>query len=406
MLAAALAYALAGDAPTITVDVEALALPQAQTEQLHGELMTRMVESGHAVGNAGVIAVRLTGGGKRVHVEVQHGRRSWTRDVEGEGALLRLATIHAALDLLSQVDAIAEPDPALASTPERSVVVEADANASSWLPQVIAALVDADNVVKPTAEGARWKVCVGAAGEQATLVVVDADAPCVAGAPSERIASDLAVALAEARAPKESPSEPAVPIDEPAPEVVEKPVAPIVRAQPKTQRQKRWSGALGVGAGVQGRLRDAEALVLVHGDARHDSGAMITVRTELAPSVASQLSVVDTFVTAGAGYAFVPRPRLRIELVATAGVLVHGFRYDGASGRAGDFAASLPVTVAIGLAPRIELALSVLAGASTRRRRHLIEGDPIWTREPWRFGGTIALRFVLGRKLAAPTKAR
>lgn len=399
MLAIALACVLAGDAPTIGVDVGALALPQAQTEQLHGELMTRLVESGHAVANAGAITVRLTGGGKRVHVEVQHGQRSWRRDVDGEGALMRLATIHAALDLLSQVDVIADPDPALAAAPERSVFVEADQTAAPWLPEVIAALVETDNVVKPSAEGAQWKVCVGTADERATLAVVRVDEPCGTGVASERIASDVVVALAGARTRVDPPADPVAPVAAPAPEVVATPTPAIVRAQPRPVPRRRWSGAIGVGAGAQARLDVAEPLLVVHGDARHDSGAMITVRTELAPSVEGALKVVDTFVTAGAGYAFVPRPRLRIELVATVGALLHGYRYGGGGGLHPDFAAELPLSLAIGLAPRLELAITAIGGVSPRRRRHFVNGDEVWHRDRFRFAGVVALRVVLGRKL-------
>ena len=107
-----------------------LALLQAQTEQLLGELMTRLVEAGHAVGVPGAVTVRLTGGGDVVHIEVVHGTQVHARDVKGRGAVLRLAVIHAAIELLAEVEAVRiDPDPALAAAPERAVVVQIDDDA-------------------------------------------------------------------------------------------------------------------------------------------------------------------------------------------------------------------------------------------------------------------------------------
>lgn len=394
---------LTADAPTIAVDIDALALPHAQTEQLHGELMTRLVESGHPVGSAGAITVRLTGGGQRVHVEVQHGSRSWTRDVEGNGALLRLATIHAALDLLGQVDAVSDPDPALASAPERSVLVEADDDAAAWVPEVIAALVDTGNVVKPSSDGARWRVCLDAHDGRPMLAVAAIDEACADGVPSDALARDLGAALTAARdAVPPTAAPPPAPVDD-APVATPKPAAIPNRASPA--RAIPWSGALGLGLGAQARLRAAEALLVVHGDARHRRGAMMTVRVELAPSVASPLRVVDSFVTAGAGYAFTPRPRLRLELVATAGAVVHGYGRADDRGARVDFTASVPLALAIGLTPRIELGITALAGVSTRPRRHLVGADVLWSRSRWRMAGLVALRVVLGRKLSPAKKA-
>jgi hypothetical protein len=397
-----LAALLTADAPTIVVEIDALALPHAQTEQLHGELMTRLVEFGHPVGSAGAITVRLTGGGQRVHVEVQHGSRSWTRDVEGSGALLRLATIHAALDLLGQVDAVADPDPARASAPERSVLVEADDDAAAWVPEVIAALVDAGNVVKPSSDGARWRVCLDAHEGRPMLAVASIDAACAEGVPTAALARDLAAALAAARETVPPTAAPPATVDD-EPVATTPPVTTTDRAAPV--RATPWSGAVGLDVGAQARLRAAEALIVVHGDARHASGAMMTLRVELAPSVASSLGVVDSFVAAGAGYAFTPRPRVRLEVVATAGAVIHGYGLADDRDARVDFTAALPLVLAISLASRIELGITALAGVSTRPRRHLVGDDVVWSRSRWRVAGLVGLRFVLGRKLAAAKMA-
>jgi hypothetical protein len=404
---------LVGDPPTVAVDIDALALPHASSEQLHGELITRLVESGHAVGSTGAVVVRLTGGGKRVHVEVQHGAHVVTRDVTGSGALLRLAAIHAVIDLLAGLDAVRDPDPALAAAPERSVVIDADPAAAAWMPEVIAALLDAGNVVKPSAEGAAMRICLGAHDEVKTIAVVPVAEPCPAGAASEDLGRDLVIALAAARA-RPSP-DPAIPTKQeperaadeldPPEQVAVAPGPTISKTAPTRASGPRWSGALGIAAGAQARLADAEALVLLHGDARHDSGAMITVRAELMPSTEQQLHVVDTVIAAGAGYAFRPRPRLRIELLAAAGVLVHSYRFHSDHETHVDFVAELPVVFSIAVAPRVELGISALAGVANRKRSHYDQRGELWFRDRWRFAGLIGLRFALGRKPTATKMA-
>jgi len=270
---AALPLVLAIDPPTVEVDIDALTLPQAQAEQLHGELMTRLVESGHAVGTSGAIVVRLTGGGEHVHVEVQHGTRAATRDVRGKGALLRLATIHAALELLAEQDAVVDPDPVRAAARDRSVVVVAEPGAQAWLPAVIEALVDAGQVVTPHAASASTRVCLDVQDERPTLAAVGIDEPCPDGTPSSDLGGDAValVSAARARAPVSTrdPKEEDPSTEEAAPTIVP---APVVRttAKPSTgARAPAWTGVLGIGLGGEGRLSAAEPLVLVHGDARH-----------------------------------------------------------------------------------------------------------------------------------------
>jgi hypothetical protein len=209
---------------TIDVRVDALALPHAQTEQLHGELMTRLVEEGHAVGTTAAVVVRLTGGGDVVHVEVAHGSTIRTRDVRGQGAVLRLAVIHAAIELLAGLEEIrVDPDPALAAAPERAVVVEVDDAAQVHAAPTIAAVVDAGWVVTPAAEGATRKVCLGERDGRPTLAVVAIEATCGDGAPVDALGPEVAVAL-------RMPSIESAPTPEPAPEPAPEP-EPVAAAR-------------------------------------------------------------------------------------------------------------------------------------------------------------------------------
>lgn len=393
MLHALLFVSLARPA-TIDVRVDALALPHAQTEQLHGELMTRLVEEGHAVGSTGAVVVRLTGGGDVVHVEVAHGSTIRTRDVRGQGAVLRLAVIHAAIELLAGLEEIrVDPDPALAAAPERAVIVEVDGAAQVHAAPTIAAVVDAGWVVTPAAEGATRKVCIGERDGRPTLVVVAIEATCGEGAPVDALGPDVAVALRVPPVESAPAVEPAV---EPAP-------APVVAARVDAPRPEpivapRWSGALGVALGVQGRLRSVEPLVLLHGDARHDTGAWITARIATAPSVATDVGIADTFVTAGAGYGRALGRRVRLEAALAGGVVVHGFRVAGDRGARVDPTLELPIAAALALGRRVELVLAALGGVSTRTRSH-VQGDRVlWSRDRWRVAGTLGVNVTLGGK--------
>jgi hypothetical protein len=394
---AALCLALALDPPTIGVDVDALALPQTQAEQLHGELMTRLVESGYPVGGTGAVTVRLTGGGEVVHVEVQHGARAWTRDVRGSGALLRLATIHAALELVAESDGAVERDPARAAPRERSVVVVADPAAASFVPTVIAALIDAGNVVVPKRESAALQLCVGTDGERPTIAAATVEAECPSAEPSTNLPTDIAAALDDARKPP--------PVIAPPKPIEAPPVVASPRPSQPSEARPSWTGAIGLGAGAEGRLSEPEALVILHGDARHRSGALLTVRASVAPSTEGALRVADTFVTAGAGYSALVHPRVRLEIAATLGVAVHAYALHDDRGARVDVTGELPATLAIVLVPRLELGLSAVAGVSGRARDHSIDGDVVWSRSRWRIGGLATLRVVLGRKPPRPSKA-
>jgi hypothetical protein len=391
-----------GRPATVAVDVDALALPHAQTEQLHGEMMTRLVEAGHAVGSHGAVVVRVTGSGSTIHVEVAHGHDVRMRDVHGEGALLRLAAIHAAIELLAGIDAIrVDPDPVLAAAPDRAVVLEVDDAVANRTAEAIVAVVDAGHVVTPDVEGASRRVCIGEQDGAATLRVVAIDAPCEPGDPAPMLAADIAAALQTVhRAPPE-PSRPA-PVSSPPPE---RPSPPPLAPVDPTPLGSPWSGAVGVGLGVQGRLRTAEPLVLVHGDARHRSGAWITGRLATAPSRDDDVAVADTFITAGAGYGRGLGRRVRLELALAGGVVIHGYHVAGDRGARVDPTAELPVALAVALGDRIELMLAVVSGVSARARSHERGSEVLWSRDRWRLGAMLGMNVVLGRKPAGRSSA-
>lgn len=407
---AVFAAALVSASPPVAVDVDALALPHAQTQQLHGELMTRLVEEGHSVGSSGVVTVRLVGAGEQVHVEVQHGRTRLTREVNAdEPALMRLAVVHAVLELLFNLEAAEGPlDPGLAENPSRTVVVEARPGAQREVAAVVRAVVEGGRVVTGDPADAEFKLCVDVDGEGVTqLAATTVGDAC----PLMIAATDLAVVTARVLdSASHAEAEPAIPPqgEEPKARVSGSDSEEIPSGEARdsdappvaTSPSSSWHGALGVGLGAQTRIRAPEALLLVHGDARHRSGARLTARVSVAPSIENTVRTTDTWVTVGGGWVLRPTPRLRFELAATVGLAVHTFTVGPQRGARLDFAAELPLAVVGRVGRRVELGLAPVVGWTSRGRRHRTGNDVVWERSPWRVGGLAVLRILLREETA------
>jgi hypothetical protein len=277
------------------------------------------------------------------------------------------------------------------------VVVQVADDAQHPAAPAIAAVVEAGFVVTPAAADAKRRVCIGDDGGVATLAVVATDDACAAGATVTTWVVDLAEALRDEPEPEPAPP-PA--IVAPAP-IVHAPVdAPPL---PKSPPPRAWSWALGVGVGAQGRLRHAEPIALVHGDARHLRGAWLTARLAVAPS--TEAAIADTFVTVGAGYGGSVTRRLRLEAAIAGGVVVHGYRVAGDRGARIDPTLELPIAAAIALGSRVELVLAMTTGFSARARRHVRDDDVVWSRDRWRVGGTLGVNLMLGRKPSRASSA-
>lgn len=402
MITAALLVATLADAPTVRVDIDALALPNAETEQLHGELITRLVEEGHPVGSPAVVTVRLVGGGKVLHVEVQHGSRRLERDVEGEGAVRRLAAIHAVLDLLTELERDADSiDPEVGPSRDRFVRVDAEPGAERWFGDVLRALTENGHVATSDPREAAWRVCVSTSEDgRAAVAAASAEDECPPGRAHDDLDAAVLATLADVMDADTMETDARAPS-------TDAPVAPPrVRASPRAaapnpapaSNAPRFTGVLGAGVGAQGRLDHPEAALLVHGDARHARGGLLTLRVELAPSFGDRIRALDTWLTAGGGFAFAPVPKLRIELAGTLGVAVHGFWVGRDRGARVDFAAAVPVTIAGRLGERVELGAQLVGGWSLRSRTHEIGGADAWSRDAWRVGGLVVLRILLGRE--------
>lgn len=400
-------------APPVQVEIDGLGLPEAELQQLHGQLLTRLVEEGQAIGRPGVVTLRLVGGAEAVRVEVQHGRRVLARTVRGEGAVLRLAVTHAALELLEEVRTDpAGPDPTLVAEAERTLVVEATAEAEVLLPGAITAAITAGMVVARQAEhGRRLCLSLDDRGEP-RLGMAALDEPCEARRPVVALERDVGELLAitpwsaVAGGPPEDRPEPGGadegdeadpprvgPQAEPAPSagLVEAPDEP----GPAEPRPTAWTVAPGVGAGVQARLRAAEAALLVDLVLRHRKGPVGWLRATYAPSRGGGLRANDAFVAAGAGWRLTASPRVALQGGLLAGVAVHGYAFEADRGARVDLDLELPLEVAIAVGRSVELGVLPLVGWTSRSRSHVAGGQTLWSRDRWRLGAAVGLRVAV-----------
>lgn len=396
--------------PPVEVDVEALALPEQALQQLHGQLLTRLVEAGETVGHPGVVTLRMAGGDGIVRVEVQHGRHIVAQTVAGEGAVLRLAAIHAAIDLLSELaQSEHAADPALGPELERAVVIDAGPGTEPELPAAIVAAVAAGAVVTSQDAGAGRRLCLGIGSDGGLRIgVAPVDEPCHADRSFDALGTGIATALAGAPLIVQTEPEPltgsehrsehptqaaAVPSDSGS--ATEQPTLPGL-SEPTPQRTKaRWMGAVGAGAGAQGRLRSAEPLLLIDASARHDRGLVLPIRAALAPSSGRSVRAYDTFMTVGAGWRIGLSARVGVQAAATAGLSIHAFTVGRDRGSRTDFTVEVPLALDIRVARRLELTFGPHAGWTSRSRNHTANGETLWSRDSWRVGATVGLRFLL-----------
>ena len=409
-MTAALAMVVLAMGPPVQLEIEGLNLPEAELQQLHGQILTRLVEAGESVGRPGAAILRLTGGDASVRVELQHGRQLLERTVAAPpGGVQRLAVIHAALELLEELEASNAPvDPDLDTDAERRVVIETTEQAQHELATAIAAAVEAGLVVTADGPGA-YTLCVDSDAQgQTSMVLVRGDAPCVDDGQTELTTGNIieaATALAAVSEAGEAvPPTATKPEPEPEPELrPDRPGEPTsarratqVPSGPRASAPSAaWTFVVGAGGGVQGRLRSAEGLVDLEAGARAAQGPVVLVRTAFSPSRAGGVSAYDTFTAAAFGWHWSVGKKVAFQAVGGAGVYVHTFAFGDERGRRADLNLEVAPVVSVALGRRLELVAGPRLGWTPRAREHLLaDGTVAWSRDRTRIGGTAGLRFI------------
>lgn len=417
MISLALALALA-PAP---VYVETAPEPDAETRSLHGQLMLRLLEEGYPLAPTAEHATRTL----RVEpspdgIRVQ-ARGLDTRTFEvATGPVLPLEAVHRAMEALDEVTPRAEPTGA---EPRRVAVV------------LGAAQVDG---VEP--EALRRTLVQRLLSRQQTVVLADADPDAVlcVQAQGDALALSRATAASECHpaprqtpGPAPSPSGPAASPSgaqivalagsEPDPEALDasldslledrspasrtldiEPLAPT-GPSPATGLAARRTPAdpgrgvavrLGARTGLYGRLSAADAAVGSSLRVGGEPGFGGIFDVLLVPTSAPDISIFETSVSGGLGYAVALSPGVALQLQGLGGVQVHRFRQRGAEpGHRVDWTAELPVGVSLRVARGLQIDLMVRAGRSGRAREHRVDDVVVWSRNAWRIGGSVGLSY-------------
>lgn len=415
MISLALALVLA-PAP---VYVETAPEPDAETRSLHDQLMLRLLEEGYPLAPSAEHATRTL----RVEpspdgIRVQ-ARGLDTRTFEvATGPVLPLEAVHRAMEALDEVTPRAEPTGA---EPPRVAVVLGAARADGVEPEalrrtLVQRLLSRQHTVVPADAGPDAVLCVQAQGDALALSrAADSsgcnDAPRQGPAigPSPLPTKPSATQIVALAGSEPDPAELDASLDsllEDRPEASRQlPIAPIEPAGPSptvglaARRTPADPGRglavrLGARTGIYGRLSAADAAVGTSLRVGGEPGLGGIFDVLLVPTSAPDISIFETSVSGGLGYAVALSPSVALQLQGLGGVQVHRFRQRGAEpGHRVDWTAELPVGVSLRVARGLQIDLMVRAGRSGRAREHRVDDVVVWSRSAWRIGGSVGLSY-------------
>jgi len=380
----ALTAALVSSEPAVRVDVDGLALPAHERLTFAGELAGRIIDSGFPVSDRGSALVRVTGSERAVTVEALHGTKLVSQSVEAEGLVLQYAAQHIAIEALQ---AIFGPPTAHFPLPE-GLSVEVTPRAQRLRPAAITTALELGFTLVAPARAAQV-LCIEDEAKGVRLGFAASPAPCVPDRSVTDVPAAVRAVLAATLEP-DAATAPAEPTPPPAPEAASTAQPP----EPPKRDPPTWRGGVGLGAGVQGRLDQAEGLFVLQVDARHVRGFTLAARASLAPSRVDDLRVYDTFVTVGPGWHFRFARRFLADIGIAAGVLVHAFKTDRQSDRAVDFTAELPVGLGVALGRLVEIGVQGQLGTTIRSFEIERNSVLVWSRDRVRVGATLWVRVL------------
>lgn len=388
--------------PMVEIDTSGIdaALGATDAGRFQGELVLRLVEEGFAVGDDA--DARLSFRMEDDHVVVvatsESGDASVSVQRSGGAPVLALELVHQSAALLRSLHLA----PSNADAHERATVLETTSGDPAVSSELARLLVDRGYVLVGDAGAARWRICVDERDEGFAVAVVDAEESCEPAKGDARVVENAAqgveAALLSATWPEEAAPDEADPVSDPAPTLrppktrdrSPPPVAPPASVPP-------WRFGLGVLGGVQGRLRAAEGVVGLVVDALHPVGAGVLARVALVPSRGADVRVLDTFVAVGPTFRSRVRGRISFGIAVAAGLHVHRFRFGAELGRSVDANIEVPLGLGVQLVGGLDLTVDALAGFVTTPIEHTTRGHPVWSRDRFRFGGAVGLRYTWGR---------
>lgn len=404
MMALALTLALA-PAPVYVEMTPGLAVAPgaaaAETRSLRDQLMLRLLEEGYPLAPSADHATRTL----RVlptpdGIEVQAQGEDTRTFAVATGPVLPLEAVHRAMEALDEVTP--RPEPTGVEPPRVAVQVDGE-GAEALRRTLVQQLLSRQSAVVPADAAPDAMLCAEARGDALVLsrasAANDCSAPASAGPPLQRVA--LAQAEPDPAALEASLD---VLLDDGAEapdEVIAdiQPVGPAPAVGISTRREPADDGRgvalrLGARTGIYGRVTAADAAVGTSLGVGREPGPGALFDVLIVPTSAPDISIFETSVSGGLGWAIGLSRTVALQLQGLGGVQIHRFRQRGADpGVRVDWTAELPVGVSLRVARGLQIDLMVRAGRSGREREHRVDDVVVWSRSAWRIGGSVGLSY-------------
>lgn len=375
LLSTVLALSPAPGPSRVEIDVSGLEqhMPDEALHRFHGELLLRLLEAGHGIGDDGDVVLSLTSAGDAIVVECWvDDRRERIEVDDADAAVLGLELVHRAVDLVERCVATAGGS-------SDGMIVDTDGSLEPS--DLVVELAEAPITLVADPGRAVWRLCV----RERSAWVVAIEQGCADG--SDLADFDLRAAIERWQASTTEP--PSTP--EPPQERVE---APASAPPAEPIRTRAWGLSVGAAAGVQLRLPGLGVSVQADVAALHRSGVFVGALGSIAPSRAEPLAVIDGLGLATVGWRGQVSDRVVLRPGLGLGVAVHRYAYDDDPvGHRLDLAVRVPLELELRLAARVYASVAVAGTFATRRIEHLRGDTTIWTRGLFRLDALIGLRF-------------
>jgi hypothetical protein len=358
----------------VELDVEDLEqhMPADAVHRLFGELLLRLLEAGHGIGEPGEVLLSLTSTDDAIIVECRVDDRREQIEVaieDADPAVLGLELIHRAVDLADRCSA---------STSGTSESMVLDSDNSIEPSEVVVELADAPLTLVLDDHHAVWRLCV----REREAWVVEVEQSCEA-APSH-------AALDPRAAVQRWQTSLAPPEPEPEPESELTEVTP----PPEPLRVRAWGLSFGAAAGVQLRFPGASASVSADLAALHRSGVFVGALGSIAPSRADRIELLDGLALTTVGWRGHVTDRLVVRPSLGIGLAVHRYVFeDQRPGHRFDLALRVPLELDLRLSGRLYASLALAATLGTRKVEHVFGSTELWARGVLRLDALIGLRF-------------
>lgn len=416
----ALALSL-GVAPPGAVRVESKVTgAESDLAPLRGAVTRRLLEGGYALAGldtpaAAVVTLRRLQGSVLVVIRAGEIERAAEIPAARED-LLRLEVSQHVLVLLEGMTV------ATTESPSASVGFRGRAPSDTDIERAVAPLVEAGFVVVGEEVPADWAVCI--TWEESGVVVQRGEAPpCVGDGPPPSAGADLTATVAQQAAALRADDEArrdaelealadTVPETEtePEPGPTEARDADAWEAERESGKddpppRRGWGAVAGFG-GAQARL-GGEGLVGLRGSGGAGRwGGLLSLT--FAPSsggtssTPKSLQVLETFVSVGPVVRGRVSPRLVLWGAVLGGIAAHRSSYNAQPpSESLDANLELPIGLVVRIGRGVGLVVSGHAGVTSRTREYREGGSSIWSRSPFRVGGSLGLEFAFGPQEAS-----